>query len=158
MCVGHNKLTSTNKNFIAYPLNGSIGRSSIQINFSQMPTVLIRTIADISSLQNSKYGLPIFGDFPLVDEVIQPNILLQFTVSDLHGKTSDHDKYATLRSGLRGKKHKLIFVIPAAKIGNNKMINVVGVPTDLELYWMCYEDVATEVVLTGNKRKTEKLL
>lgn len=148
--IGHNKLTSTDKIYTAHLLNKKNG-NPFQIRFFGMQRFLIRTIEDIRKLDDGTYGLPLFGNYPLVDAIIQPNVLLQFTVSDTHGKVSHISKYAALRNGLREKNynlHKLIFVIPASKQGN---LHVVGVPQDLACYWMCYEDVVDETVLTGDK-------
>ena len=46
--------------------------------------VLIRRIEDIGNLLRSDYGLPIISNFPLIDAVIQPNVLLQMTEGRSH--------------------------------------------------------------------------
>jgi len=75
--------------------------------------MLIRSIEDIEGLSSNHYGLPIFGNFPLVDAIIQPNILIQFTISPT-GHKGAVDKLEDIRSQLKGnsKDHMMVFVIP----------------------------------------------
>lgn len=150
--IGHNKLTTTNKEYTSYILKKG-GRKKFKFNFFGLPRILIRSIADIVRLPLNKYGLPIFSNYPLVDSVVQPDKLINFAVGESHGRESDVHKWQVLRQGLlekNRKKHKLIFVIPASRQG---MIKVVGVPHDLEIYWMNYEDTVDESVVRGRKRK-----
>ena len=102
-----------------------------------MPRVLIRTVDDIESLLDDQYGLPLFCNFALVDAVIQPNVLLQFTIGKTHGKASDEEKYAELRSKLRGapSTHTLIFVLYP---DNLEDFQPVGVPDELASFKMSY--------------------
>ena len=137
--VGHDKLTSTNKSYSIQVLK-KFGRKKFQMNFYQKRRVLIRTPDAIKNLEDGAYGVLIFGNVPLVDAIIQPDTMLQFTVGESHGKATDIEKYAAIRDGLREKyksKHKMVFVIPATNHGELK---VVGVPDDLDCYWMTYED------------------
>lgn len=87
----------------------------------------------------------------LVDSIVKPNIMLQFAVGLKHGNVDDIDKWENIRAKLGGlkKDHKLIFVIPASNFGK---FSYVGVPNDLECYYMTWEDAANETVLTGVKR------
>ena len=89
------------------------GRKCITLTF-HLPKVLIRSVADIATLNDGYYGLPIFGNFMLADAIIKPNIMLQFTVSCKHGNATDTPKWENLRNKLGGsrKDDKLIFVIP----------------------------------------------
>ena len=82
----------------------------------------------------------------LVDAILKPNIMLQFTVGASHGKKTDLEKWAAIRSRLGGsRKHdKLVFVIPAKNFGK---FTCVGVPEDLDCYYMTWEDVASWVCL-----------
>jgi len=148
---GHMKLTQTNKNYQAKILKKN-GKKKFNINFSTFPKVLIRCVADIATLDNDFYGLPIFGNFMLVDAIIKPNILLQFTVGESHGHVDDIDKWANIRGNLGGsrKNDKLIFVIPAS---NFAKFSYVGVPNDMECYCMTWEEVANDAVTAGIKRK-----
>jgi len=45
---------------------------------------VFRDISDIGKLSEDCYGLPVNGNFPCVDAVIQPNILLQFIINRYH--------------------------------------------------------------------------
>jgi hypothetical protein len=148
--VGHMKLTQTNKTFFAKSLKKG-GRKKLELNF-HVPKVFIRTIDDIGTLQNNTYGLPIFGNFMLVDAILMPNIMLQFTVGETHGKADDIEKWGAIRSRLGGamKDHKLVFVVPAKNLAK---FSCIGVPDNLECYCMTWEDVANKTVLGGIKRK-----
>jgi hypothetical protein len=147
--LGHMKLTQTKKKYTAKTLKKG-GRKLITVAFN-LPKVLIRSVADIATLVEGHYALPIFGNFMLVDSIVKPNIMLQFTVSLEHGNAADPEKWANIRANLGGsrKDDKLIFVIPASNFGK---FSYVGVPTDLDCYYMTWEDAANETVLTGVKR------
>jgi len=148
--VGHMKLTQTNKTFSARLLKKR-RRKRLDLNF-HVPKVLIRTIDDIDSLPNNTYGLPIFRNFMLVDAILKPNIMLKFTVEEIHGKDDDIEKWGAIRSRLGGemKDHKLVFVIPARNLAS---FTYIGVPDNLECYCMTWEDVANTTVVGGIKRK-----
>jgi len=86
-------------------------------NFN-LPISFIRSVDDIKSLKNEHYGLPIFDNFPLVDAVIQPNILVQYTVSPVLHKGAA-EKLTAIRNNLSERnpsKHMMIFVIPISNI------------------------------------------
>jgi hypothetical protein len=87
----------------------------------------------------------------LVDAIIKPNIMLQFTVSCTHGNAADTHKWTNLRANLGGlrKDDKLIFIIPPENFGK---FSYVGVPANLDCYCMTWEDVANATVVTGVKR------
>ena len=148
--LGHMKLTGSNNTFTANPLSkGSTKTFAMKFN---LPKVLIRSIADIETLDGGVYGLPIFGNFMLVDAVIKPNIMLQFTVSLKHGKADDLNKWAAIRANLGGSRveDKLVFIIPAGNFGK---FSYVGVPDDLPCYYMTWEEVANDTVLTARAAK-----
>lgn len=147
--LGHMKLTQTNKEYTAKTLKMR-GRKLITMAFN-LPKMLIQSVADIATLVDGRYALPIFGNFMLVDAIVKPNIMLQFTVSLEHGNAADLEKWANIRVNLGGsrKDDKLIFVIPASNFGK---FSFVGVPTDLDCYYMTWEDAANETVLAGVKR------
>jgi hypothetical protein len=139
--VGHQTLTSTSCSYTATNLKKFMRNNnpdkSISLNFYGLPRILIRTIEDIKIIPDKYYGLPIFSNFPLVDAIIQPKILLQFTISNSHGSAEDVDKYAAIRSQLRGpsETHKLIFVTKPECVEEFKAY---GVPGDLQCYTMVY--------------------
>ena len=62
------------------------------MNF-RLPKVLIRCVNDIETLADNCYGISIFGNFMLVDAIIKPNIMLQFTVAESHGHVEDVGKW-----------------------------------------------------------------
>jgi hypothetical protein len=145
----HMKLTQTDEKYTAKTLKER-GRKSITMAFN-LPKVLIRSVADIATVVEKHYAIPIFGNFMLVDSIVKPNIMLQFTVSLKHGSVADRDKWESIRANLGGsrKDDKLIFIIPACNIGK---FSYTGVPDNLDCYYMTLEDVANETVLAGVKR------
>jgi hypothetical protein len=63
-------------------------------------------------------GLSIFENYPLVDAVVQPNILIQITVSPNSHKGAVH-MLEEIRGKLKEKdksKHKMIFVVPQRNV------------------------------------------
>ena len=148
--VGHVKLTQTNKTFSAkIPKKG--GRKRLDLNF-HVPIVHIRTIDDIDSLPNNTYGLPNYGNLMLADTILTPNIMVQFTVENIHGNADDTERWGAIHARLGGamKDHKLVFVIPAK---NFATFACIGVPDDLECYYMTWEDLDSTSVVGGIKRK-----
>jgi hypothetical protein len=75
--------------------------------------VLIRKIEDIALLTEEDYGLPIISNFALVDAIIQPDYMLQMTLSDSHKGAVT--KLADIQSKLKGSAHKMVFVLDAEK-------------------------------------------
>ena len=120
--IGHRKLTASNADHILKPLMPSRAKTSasasLKINLFKYPITLLRSISDIDKLKDGSYGLPIFDNFPLVDAIIQPNMLLQFTISPEKHKGSV-DSLAKIRSLLREKdvdKHAMVFVVPKGNL------------------------------------------
>ena len=69
-------------------------------------------ITSIGELERNEYGLPINSTFPLVDAIIQPNILIQFTTSTSH--LGAVNKLGDIRSLLIEKDNAMmIFVVPS---------------------------------------------
>jgi len=157
--LGHMTLTQNDREYTAKFLKRDKQRkrtlTPLNINFSKYPRVLIRTVEDVTSLGTERYGLPIFGNFMLVDAIIKPNIMLQFTIGERHGNAKDSANWQLLRKNLGGKfkDHKLIFVIPAE---NFNKFTPIGVPSDLQCYTMTWEETATNSVTGGIKRKRTK--
>ena len=98
---------------------------------------------DIKDLADGQYGIPLCCDnltpCSLVDAVIQPDILIKFTVLDCHGKLSDEEKYQALRDQLRGAMdtHKLIFVVKPEQMMSTDF-QPLGIPADLHSFKMTY--------------------
>jgi len=142
--IGHKTLVATEQEYVATNLRLYVRTDkTFSKSFYQMPRVLIRTMDDITSLLDDQYGLPLFCNFALVDAVIQPNLLLQFTIGTTHGNASDMGKYAELRSKLRGAKatHKLIFVL---KQENLEEFKPLGIPEDLACFKMAYMRIVSK--------------
>jgi hypothetical protein len=137
--LGHKTLVATEQSFTATNLKGKKARSlkTCAVNFYQMPRRLFRRVEDIKDLEIGQYGIPLSCNFSLVDAVIQPDILLQFTIARTHGKPSDEEKYKALRKQLKGhmKMHKLIFVLKSENLDGFKPS---GIPADLHCFKMTY--------------------
>jgi len=145
--LGHKTLVATEQEYVATNLKLHVRRNkTFAKSFYQMPRILIRSVRDIDSLLDGQYGLPLFCNFALVDAVIQPDLLLQFTIGKTHGKATDTGKYEELRSKLRGARdtHRLIFVL---RPENLEEFMPVGVPEDLACFKMTY------MMLPSKKRK-----
>jgi hypothetical protein len=70
-----------------------------------------RKIEDIHLLADGCYGMPYVCNFPIIDAVIQPDILLQYCTGKIHNGASS--MLATIREQLHEKdrkKHKMIFI------------------------------------------------
>jgi len=137
--VGHRVLVSTKQNYTAFNMNPLARKNKkyYTINFFQYPRVLFRSVEDISLLPVLNYGLPLSCNFALVDAIIQPDIMLQFTIAKTHGKSDDTEKYKPIRDQLQGAwdSHKLIFIL---KPENMDSFRPVGIPADLTCYKMTY--------------------
>ena len=114
--VGHLKLIRCETEFNLYPLlprRSTASKDSVKFSAFKMQTIVIREVTDICKLDNDTYGLPLFDNFPLVDAIIQPNTLIQYTVA-----TTDHkgavDQLDRIRDQLSDKdpaNHRMIFVV-----------------------------------------------
>jgi hypothetical protein len=113
--------------------------------------MLIRNVDDIEHLPVGHYGLPIFGNFPLIDAVIQPDTLIQFTVSLNHKGAVDRLDEIRTKLSAPQNKHRIIFVIPASNIDFFKY------QTNLSTIkqYMTFDDpVASSNVLEPSKRSS----
>jgi hypothetical protein len=114
--VGHLKLIRCETEYNLYPLlplKSEASQDSVKFSAFRMQTIVIREVTDICKLDNGTYGLPLFDNFPLVDAIIQPNTLIQYTVA-----TTDHkgaiDQLDRIRDQLVDKdraNHRMIFVV-----------------------------------------------
>ena len=149
--IGHKALIGVDVQRFAKKF--SPGRKTIDLKFFGLRIVLIRSVEDIAELDNGVYALPIFENFMLVDAIVKPGIMLQFTISNCHGKETDITKWEMIRNELGGnrKDHKLIFVIPVENV--DKKFQCIGVPADLDCYWMTYEELASRSVLQKIPKK-----
>ena len=114
--IAHSQLTCSDIDFDLEPLHKrnskNVTRDAISMNFHK-PVLHLRSIDDIRFLLPGQYGLPITSNFPLVNAIIQPNILLQMTVSPENHKGAV-DKLSSIREKLTGapSEHMMIFVVP----------------------------------------------
>mmetsp|Transcript_8288 Transcript_8288/g.12356 ORF Transcript_8288/g.12356 Transcript_8288/m.12356 type:complete len:443 (+) Transcript_8288:240-1568(+) len=145
--LGHKTLVATKQSYVASNVKKRVRTNkTFEKSFYQMPRVLLQTVDDIETLLDDQYGLPLFCNFTIVDVVIQPNILLQFTIEKTPGNPSDEAKYEIMRSKLRGGRetHKLIFVLQPE---NLKEFKPSGIPVDLSCFKMTY------MMLPSKKRR-----
>lgn len=114
--VGHLKMIRCKTDYNLCPLlppRSSDSKDIVKFSAYQMQTTVIKRITDISELLDGTYGLPLYDNFPLVDAIIQPNTLIQFTVA-----ATDHKgaiaQLEQIRSQLKDKNtanHRMIFVV-----------------------------------------------
>ena len=143
--IGHRKLTTCPTKYFLKTLSQSKKKKTEEKCF-QGPVVLIRSVSDINKLPDGAYGLPLFSNFPLVDAIVQPDILLQFTTSPVTHKGSSAS-LPIIRSLLREKKqdmHKMIFVIPKDNL--RSFTYQTDLP-DIQQYITCADTVASAKVL-----------
>jgi hypothetical protein len=116
-CIAHRKLTS-DRSFELQPLykkgTRGVSRTPIVLDLSDKHVVALHSIDDIRELPADSYGLPAAPNFPLVDAIVQPNLLLQMTVSaGQHRGATEH--LPLIRAQLQERdasKHKMVFVLP----------------------------------------------
>ena len=117
---GHRKLLLSGVSFLLKPLLKQMPEDKplFESMTFDLSVVRFRIIEEISKLPEGHYGLPMTNNFPLIDAIIQPNILIQFTTSprDHKGSTAS---LAAIRDALHEKnpiKHRMVFVIPRENI------------------------------------------
>jgi hypothetical protein len=79
----------------------------------ELRKVLMRKIKDIELLTDGDIGVPVVGNFPLIDFVIKnPPTFLQMTISTKH--SGAENKLDDIRHALGNplKNHKMVFVTP----------------------------------------------
>lgn len=113
--LGHRKLLTSSLEFLLKPLLLSIPseRPTFEEASFSLPVVRFRAIAEMRNLPNGTYGLPMNGNFPFLDGVVQPDTFIQYTVSLNHKGAVD--QLDTMREQLREKdrsKHRVVFVVP----------------------------------------------
>ena len=126
----------------------------------QLRKVLIRKFDDIKALRNGDIGVPVVGNFPLIDFVIKnPPTLLQMTTAPTHyGAVKKLD---AIQSAMNGNKKSrtshdtiMLFVTPQENVyGFKPCVEM----KNIQQYVMCPELIATpDVVLSGKKRSAAK--
>jgi hypothetical protein len=120
---------------------------------SELTKVLIRKIEDIKQLKNGDIGVPVVGNFPLIDFVIKkPPTFLQMTISTKH--SGAETKLTAIQKALGGqtKSHKMVFVTPHT----NVMIFSRCKNMNIKQFVMCDDLTASSDVLGGPPRKKSK--
>lgn len=112
--LGHKKLLNNGTDYLLKTLeSGQL--SSVKENFPKFcfKYPLVIKIEDIQKLEIQRYCLPLFGNFPLVDAIIQPDTLIQFTMSPNTYKGASA-QIEHIRSQLTGGRASLrmIFIVP----------------------------------------------
>ena len=117
--VGHRKLLRSTVHFLLKPLYESLSSTkpafeSAQFNLS---VVRFKTVDDIARLPNGTYGVPLTNTFPVADSIIQPDTIIQFTISPEKHKGS-LEQLTEIRKCLRAlpNDHRIIFVVPPENI------------------------------------------
>jgi hypothetical protein len=59
-----------------------VSRTPIPLDLCGKKVVALRSIDDIGVLPAGSYGLPQDPNFPLVDAIVQPDLLLQMIISE----------------------------------------------------------------------------
>jgi hypothetical protein len=94
--------------------------------------VLIRTIEDITTLRDGDYGLPTIPNFPLVDAIIPPNILVQMTTSKNH--VGAINKLNDIAEKLKKPINELIMIFITTKESINQFLYVEELPDELQQF------------------------
>jgi hypothetical protein len=129
-----------------YPDNkASDVKDSMNMSLS-FPVTRIHNIDDIRYLKNDRYGLLKLGNYPLVDAVIQPNILIQIATSPKkHSGATKNLQY--IRSLLRESdesKHMMIFIVPIENCDSFEYQNLEEVKgREIQQYLGTDEDIAS---------------
>ena len=116
--------------------------------------VLIRNIEDINHLENGDIGVPVVGNFPLIDFVIKnPPTFLQMTISTKH--SGAENKLGDIRRALGNPKanHKMVFVTPHTNLTTFQWCKNMA---DIQQFVMCHEVAASSDELGGPRRKKSK--
>jgi hypothetical protein len=85
---------------------------TVKLALGQQNKVLIRNVADIEHLKDGDYGLPTVCNFPLVDAVIKPDIVLQMTIGDRRERAIHRAGEIADAMGISTSQMKMVFVVP----------------------------------------------
>lgn len=112
------------------------GTHSFHWECGQLQLKKFRRIEDIASLSEGTYGIPYRSNFPLIDAVVQPDTLINFTISKLHrGANAVVERLRDHLLEKDRKKHRFIWMVEDAE----KFCKQDGLG-DIEQYAMCYAD------------------
>jgi hypothetical protein len=146
--LGHRKLRRSTRPFILKPLLKTVpdSKPSFRQELFNHSIVLLRNVKNVKLLPLESYGLPLFGNFPLVDAIVQPNMLIQFTTVKNNHKGSN-DNLELIREGLLGPRstHCMVFVVPTENCETYRFQNGLG---DIEQFLSFDEVVTSDDVMT----------
>mmetsp|Transcript_9468 Transcript_9468/g.8470 ORF Transcript_9468/g.8470 Transcript_9468/m.8470 type:complete len:252 (+) Transcript_9468:140-895(+) len=157
--LGHYNLTHSHANYMLRPLDSTdspeyLKTNQLSMNFN-LPIKLIREFNDIDSLSNGYYGLLTTNNSPMIDAVIQPNMLLQFKVPPYNHK-GNSEKLNEIRHHLNEKdysKHMIVFIIPYDNIYSFKYQHDLS---DINQY-ITFDDHHSDAEITEPSGKKYKL-
>jgi hypothetical protein len=111
--------------------------------------VIIRTVSDIEQLSEGDVGVPVVGNFPVVDFIVGTN-LLQMTKAKSH--PIKENRLKDIRKALGGDydSHRLIFVTEAKQI--KKFQGCSSLSSSISQYVTAPEKVASSSVLGKSNR------
>jgi hypothetical protein len=132
--LGHKEMLRGSHSFKVY--GKGQGNAGFEWNLPQLRLQKFRRLEDIKGLKRGSYGIPYRSNFPLIDAVVQPDILINFTIAKLHKGASS--ELETLRGYLIEKdrnKQKFIWMVEDAEKFSKQ--DDLG---DIKQYAMCYAD------------------
>jgi hypothetical protein len=119
--------------------------SKLTTSATHFRKVLIRTTDGTQRFRVGDIGVPAIGNFPLVDVVVKPNILLQMTVAKKHSNAVNRLVDIQTKLGSNKDQHKIVFVTTTANVHEFQMCS------DLEQisqFVMCPEVAAGDSTLS----------
>ena len=78
--MAHKTLLASSEHHLCLDVKGNV----VDLSLGGRAKVFVRTIADLSQLEDREYGFPTICNFPLVDAVLPPDIALNMTVGNYH--------------------------------------------------------------------------
>ena len=152
--MGHNRLLNSDESYVLKPLLIKPWpklKPGYPTFFFKCPVSLIRTIEDIGILSEKHYGLPVTRNFPFVDAIIQPNTLIQFTISPKY-HSGAKERIESIRSKLTGDRssNQMIFAIPQS---SEEIFHYQEGLGNI-LQFLCFDDVTTSpsVLMNSNEK------
>lgn len=107
--TSHIVLAGMNEEHICWTSKGTYKK----VKLGDKRKVLIRNVADIANLEEGDRGIPTICNFPFIDQVIPPNIGVQFTTSHSHEVSNKCVPDILEALGLTdGAEFMLVFVVP----------------------------------------------
>jgi hypothetical protein len=136
------------------PVRGGKGKKGdLSSNGKAIRKVLIRSISDISCLEEGDIGVPVIGNFPVADFILGSD-LLQMTVSDSHPVKVGRLEEIRVALGVNYTSMRLIFVTEAKTV--NAFSGCPSLMSTIQQYVTTPVITASESVLgKGNEYRSE---